>query len=420
MSNRFILKNRFFDISSEIGLPEEFDFKKLPDCGYLKKSNDDYTLFGPSGKKIFMNIEKKVKPVNSDLFLKYGRDKNFPIIMNFQPLESHQKMKRDFDSFLRSIIPEFQQFLSKSVLEYFENKLKNARDIDLYQDLLEFIIVSQFKFFFNYDLSKEQLKALCFFEDYFAFGLYIDTIEVLDYYYSHELFTSSFRVYNQIKDEIFENFEHSEFTNFINELKKKNYSDDEIFDQFYNVSLGGGSTNIAKLFVYLNSLLSEENLYELVFESIIDKFSKEKISGLLIRELYRFIPFIYNHVVPPYILREALEDVSLDQFTTIFKGQKVKFFHLFDNIDSQFEDPLRFNPFRDYSSIKRSYLKTFGLGSHFCCGLELSNIWLHHLVCSQLDSRIKFNSEFGISYETYNEKLKDIQKTKYITEIQKS
>lgn len=418
MNNRFTLKNRFFDISSEMGLSEDFDFNNLPDCGYIKKSNGDYTLFGSSGKKIFMNIEKKVKPVNSDLFLKYGRHRDFPIIMNFQPSESHQKMKRDFDNFLRLITPKFQQYLSISVPEYFENKLKNGKAIDLYQDLLEFIISSQFKFFFNYDLSKEQLKALCFFEDYFAFGLYIDTLDLLDCYYSHDSFINSFRVYNQIKNKIFENSEKTEFTNFINELKNKNYSDNEISDQFYNVSLGGGSTNIAKLFVYLNSLLSEENLYEVVFESINDKFSKEKISGLLIKELYRFIPFIYNQVVPPYILREAFEDVRLNQSDTIFKGQKVMFFHLFENIDSKLENPLRFNPFRDYSRIKRSYLKTFGLGSHFCCGLELSNTWLHYLVCSQLNSKIKFKSEFGISFETYNEKLKQIQKTKYITDIQ--
>jgi hypothetical protein len=414
---RYTLKDDFFELPFPHNLHRGINLGALPDCGFISQCYGNYALFLSNGKKFFNKAESYSLPLNANLFYEFARSADYPVIMNFLQGETHRKIKRDFDAFLKFSMLDFSSFIEKNVTNYFLDELKGKENLDLYSAILKFIIDLQFSFFFDYKLSEEQLLALCYFDDYFSFGSYINDRDELLAYYSFDAFTDCYNIYKKLRKDIFNLSRKCRFSHFIHELSNKGYSEVEFFDQFYNVALGGGSTNIAKMFVYLNNLIEEEDFSDLVQCSSKGDNLAYINSGLSLRELYRFLPFVKNQVVPPYLLRIMESDFCFEGSETIFQGKELYYYNSLENISDLLDQPLRFNPLRDNNMLEKQYSKSFGAGKHFCCGLDLANLWLHHLTYNLFKCGFKVESLRGIEHNIYNERFYEIKRISYICSI---
>lgn len=386
--------------------------------GYLKLSDTEYAFFGSEGKRLFLSNEQKLTPFNASKFNLFARKHNFPIIMNFVEDDFHLKFKKDFDRIISNNIKSFSTYLSVEIQKYWKAKEYKSNAIDIFDDLLEFIIEKQLLFYFDYKATKEDLTKFSFYEDYFAFGLYINDLAFLEKYYSFEKMQNVKDHFDSFFYKMLHSNYNSIFYQFLNNLKDNNYSKDFILSQFYNISIAG-TTNIAKAFVYILNFCEDQNL---------DCFSKNHklseneiyhLSGKLIVELYRLLPYIDNQIVSPYIFREVANNFNINEHVTVKKGDKIYYYHLLQNISDNIDSPLEFNPFRTQNDYKGKSSSVFGAGLHRCCGASLTDTWLHYLLVEYLKSGLVLKSENGLQYTTYNPDFEEIKKVSYMVKPSK-
>lgn len=381
--------------------------------GYLKLSDTEYAFFGSEGKRLFLSNEQKLTPFNASKFNLFARKHNFPIIMNFVEDDFHLKFKKDFDRIISNNLKSFSSFLAVEIQKYWKAKEYKSNAIDVFDDLLEFIIEKQLLFYFDYNATKEDLTKFSFYEDYFAFGLYINNIAFLDKYYSFEKMQNVKDHFDSFFYKMLQSNSNSIFHQFFNNMKDDNYSKDFILSQFYNISIAG-TTNIAKAFVYILNFCEDQNLNCFSKNHKLSENEIYQLSGKLIAELYRLLPYIDNQIVAPYIFREALNDIYINDQLQVSKGDKIYYYHLLQNITDYMDSPLEFNPFRIDSNYKGKSSPVFGAGLHRCCGSSLTDTWLHHLLVEYLKSDIVLKSENGLQYTTYNPDFEEIKKICYI------
>jgi hypothetical protein len=396
----------FWDL--DLNFKEGFCIQSLPQNGYIKSNRNKHVIFGDKGKRFFLQNEKKLLPPNTELFQEFARHRNLPIIMNHIPSKFHLKYKKDLDSLLSfNELNYFHLFLQNEVDEFWK-VLENK--IDLFDELIMFIIKCQMKYFFQMSISKSKLSDLALYEDYFTFGLYISDLEELNKYYSFKQFTNSEITFLETYQTAKTDSNESLFSLFYQKMNNDSYGDVFKLSQFYNLSIAG-STNIAKSFIYLLCFIEENNI-QINGLKPSNENDINIITGKFLSELYRLLPFVYNQVVPPFILREVKEDIEFENIK-LKAGDDILYYHLLDNLSHQYDDPLKFNPFRLNNIEKRKSSPSFGAGIHRCCGAPLTDIWLHVIFKSFLKNKININSNQGLKHTVYNDEFEMVQKVSY-------
>lgn len=388
--------------------------KKLSDTGYFSDDPNVHVLYGDIGKRFFLKNEHFFKPLNTTLFKSFANKNRYPIIMNFIEGEYHLRFKKDLDNYiLNNYIKSFNDYLSIEIPNFWDKLKKTSSRIDLFDEIIEYVIKQQFLFFFNYTLNKEELHHLSLYEDYFTFGLYLDKLADLEKYYSFNEFQKAKNKYDLLFHHFIKDNQPSIFSEFHDSMIAKNYEYNYVFSQFYNISIAG-STNIAKSFIYLLCFCEDAKLNDTIFNSDLSDLETYILSGKLLAELYRLLPYVYNQVVPPFIIREASEDFNLNDEIKVKKGDKIYYYHLLQNISHIIDSPLEFNPFRPDNNYKGKSSPVFGAGLHRCCGASLTDTWLHHLLVGYLKSGITLKSENGLQHTTYNPDFEEIKKVIYL------
>lgn len=395
------------------------NLESLPKEGYFSDGPNTHILCGTFGKRIFLTNEPFLKPINTKLFVFFAKKHHYPIIMNFIEGDFHLRFKKDLDNYiLNKSNRTFHEYLSINVSSFWENIKNSSNIIDLFDEIIAYVIKQQFLFFFNYHLDKKQLKLFSFYEDYFTFGLYIDKLPELEKYYSFDKFQIAKREYDLLFNNILNNNTPTFFSGFLNNMKDNNYELPYILSQFYNISIAG-STNIAKSFIYLLCFCEEANLNDTIFKTSLSEKENHILTGKLLAELYRLLPYVYNQVVPPFIIREASEDFKINEDIKVKKGDKIYYYHLLQNIADYIYSPIEFNPFRTDNDYKGKSSPVFGAGLHRCCGASLTDTWLHHLLVGYLKSGIMLKSENGLQHTTYNTDFAEIKKVTYMVKASK-
>lgn len=389
------------------------DIESLPKDGFFSDGPNTHILYGDFGKRIFLTNEPFLKPINTELFEYFALKHQYPIIMNFIEGDLHLRFKKDFDNYiLNKNSSTFHEYLSINVSSFWENIKNSSNIIDLFDEIIEYVIKQQFSFFFNYYLDKKQLKHFSFYEDYFTFGLYLDRLTELEKYYSFDKFQIAKREYDLLFNNILDKNSPSFFSVFLNNMKENRYELPYIQSQFYNISIAG-STNIAKSFIYLLCFCEEANLIDTILNQNLSVKETYILTGKLLAELYRLLPFVYNQVVPPFIIREASKDFFINNKIKVSKGDKIYYYHILANISIKKDNPLAFNPFRTDNDYKGKSSSVFGAGLHRCCGASLTDIWLHNLLFEYLKSGLNLKSEKGLQHFAYNPNFEEICKVSF-------
>ena len=418
MTNNLKFSQNFWEIHFDDYQINGLDLNRQSHKGYFPDGPNVHVLSGDIGKRIFLKNERFLKPINTTLFKSFAIKHQYPIIMNFIEGDYHLRFKKDLHSFLNQNLSSFNDLLSIEVLSFWDNFNKSSNTVDLFDEITELVVKQQFLFFFNYTLSKEDLQLFSFYEDYFTFGLYLDDLTELEKYYSSDKFAIAKKKYNLIFQNILEKDQPSRFSEFCNTMMGNNYDINYIFSQFYNISIGG-STNIAKSFIYLLCFCEDENLNDTSHNSNLSEKETYVLSGKLLAELYRLLPYVYNQVVPPFIIREAFEKFRINDEIEVIKGDKIYYYHLLQNISDKLNSPLEFNPFRTDNDHKGKSSLVFGAGLHRCCGASLTDLWLHHLLVEYLKSGVNLKSEKGLEHLIYNPDFEEIKKVSYMVKPSK-
>ena len=418
MENNLKFSQDFWKIHFDDYQIKGLDLDSQSHSGYFSDGPNVHVLSGDIGKRIFLKNERFLKPINTNLFKSFANEHQYPIIMNFIEGDYHLLFKKDLHSFINENLSSFNDLLSIEVLSFWDNLNKSYKTVDLFDEITELVVKQQFLFFFNYTLSKEDLQLFSFYEDYFTFGLYLDNLTELEKYYSFDKFEKAKKKYDLMFQNILEKNQPSRFSEFYNTMTGNNYDINYVFSQFYNISIAG-STNIAKSFIYLLCLCEDENLNDTSNNSNLSEKETYVLSGKLLAELYRLLPYVYNQVVPPFIIREAFEKFRINDEIEVRKGDKIYYYHLLQNISDKLNSPLEFNPFRTDNDHKGKSSLVFGAGLHRCCGASLTDLWLHHILVGYLKSGVNLKSEKGLQHLIYNPDFEEIKKVSYMVKPSK-
>ena len=418
MENNLKFSHNFWKIHIDDYHINGLDLNSQSHRGYFSDGPNIHVLCGDIGKRIFLKNERFLKPINTTLFKSFATKHQYPIIMNFIEGDYHLRFKKDLHSFLNENLSSFNDLLSIEASSFWDNFNKSSKIIDLFDEITDFVVKQQFLFFFNYTLSKEDLQLFSFYEDYFTFGLYLDKLTELEKYYSFDKFEIAKKKYDLLFQNILEKDQPSLFSEFHNTMIGNNYDINYVFSQFYNISIAG-STNIAKSFIYLLCFCEDGNLNDTTQISNHSEKETYILSGKLLAELFRLLPYVYNQVVPPFIIREAFQNFSINDEIEVRKGDKIYYYHLLQNITDKLNSPLEFNPFRTDNDHKGKSSLVFGAGLHRCCGASLTDLWLHHLLVGYLKSGVILKSEKGLQQRTYNPDFEEIKKVSYMVKPSK-
>ena len=418
MENNLKFSHNFWKIHIDDYHINGLDLNSQSHRGYFSDGPNVHVLCGDIGKRIFLKNERFLKPINTTLFKSFATKHQYPIIMNFIEGDYHLRFKKDLHSFLNENLSSFNDLLSIEASSFWDNFNKSSKIIDLFDEITDFVVKQQFLFFFNYTLSKEDLQLFSFYEDYFTFGLYLDKLTELEKYYSFDKFEIAKKKYDLLFQNILEKDQPSLFSEFHNTMIGNNYDINYVFSQFYNISIAG-STNIAKSFIYLLCFCEDGNLNDTTQISNHSEKETYILSGKLLAELFRLLPYVYNQVVPPFIIREAFQNFSINDEIEVRKGDKIYYYHLLQNITDKLNSPLEFNPFRTDNDHKGKSSLVFGAGLHRCCGASLTDLWLHHLLVGYLKSGVILKSEKGLQQRTYNPDFEEIKKVSYMVKPSK-
>ena len=418
MENNLKFSQDFWKIHFDDYQINGLDLNSQSHRGYFSEGPNVHVLSGDIGKRIFLKNERFLKPINTTLFKSFANEHQYPIIMNFIEGDYHLLFKKDLHSFINENLSSFNDLLSIEVLSFWDNFNKSSKTVDLFDEITKLVVKQQFLFFLNYTLSKEDLQLFSFYEDYFTFGLYLDKLTELEKYYSFDKFEIAKKKYDLIFQNILEKDQTSRFSEFCNTMTCNNYDINYVFSQFYNISIAG-STNIAKSFIYLLCFCEDENLNDTSHNSNLSEKETYVLSGKLLAELYRLLPYVYNQVVPPFIIREAFEKFRINDEIEVIKGDKIYYYHLLQNISDKLNSPLEFNPFRTDNDHKGKSSLVFGAGLHRCCGASLTDLWLHHLLVEYLKSGVNLKSEKGLEHLIYNPDFEEVKKMIYMVKPSK-
>jgi hypothetical protein len=418
LENKLKFSKDFLKIHFENYQINGLDLKSLCDKGYFSNGSNVHILFGDIGKRIFLKNECSIETINSTLFRSFATNHRHPIIMNFIDDNFHLRYKKDLHSFHNENLNSFNDLLSNEISSFWL-KIKNTSDtVDLFDEITEYVIKQQFLFFLNFKLEREDLRLFSFYKDYFTLGLYLDSVTNLEKYYSFDKFNTAKNRFDVLFKNIVEKGQPSLFNELHNTLIGNNYDINYVFSQFYNISIAG-STNIAKSFVYLLCFCEDAKLNDTIFNSDLSEKETYILSGKLLAELYRLLPYVNNQIVPPFIIREAIEDFNINDGIKVRKGDQIYYYHLLQNISDKLDSPLEFNPFRTDSDYKGKSSPVFGAGLHRCCGASIADVWLHHLLVGYLKSGIILKSEKGLQQTTYNPDFEEIKKVSYMVKPSK-
>jgi cytochrome P450 len=372
-------------------------------------------LFGKKGKSLFNKNEDAFIPYNYHVFKELVQGLKLPTIMNFYEKKIHLIQKRKFESLLNSNnLAGMFETIEEDTINLWLHIYNSSEEICLFDEITQYIIQVQAKYFFNYIPSSKVLSQLAYFEDYFTLGLHINPITKLKKYFEFVEFVESKNMFVETYDNIRSKSSSNCSLSFKINLEEEFLSEVNIYNQFYNF-ITAGSANISKSFIYLLCLIKENNYSGKItkkFSSINEIYS---IAGKLLNEYYRIIPFIENQVVGPYVYRICDRDFLINEINEIKKGDEIYFYNTLENVDANIYDkPFVFNPFRENLLVKGKSSNTFGAGVHRCSGALLADLWLHHLLVGYLKSGITLNSEMGLQHTTYNPDFVEIKKVSYL------
>lgn len=382
--------------------------------GYIRLDSKQHVLFGKKGKALFNKNEDALIPYNYHVFKEIAHGLKLPTIMNFYDKENHLIQKRKFESLLNSNILEGMfETIEEDTNKLWRQISETSEEICLFDEITQYIINVQAKYFFNYRPSSKVLSQLAYFEDYFTLGLHINPLTKLKKYFEFDRFVESKNMFVETYDNIrSKNSSNSSLTYRFN-LEDEFLSEDNIYNQFYNF-ITAGSANISKSFIYLLCLIKENNYTGKITKRFNSDNEIYSLAGKLLNEFYRLIPFLKNQVVGPYVYRICDRDFLINEINEIKKGDEIYFYNTLENVDTNmYDNPFVFNPFRENLLIKGKSSNTFGAGVHRCSGALLTDLWLHHLLVMYLKSGITLKSEKGLLYTTYNSDFEEIKKVSF-------
>lgn len=385
------------------------------ESGYFRLSSKQHILFGKKGKALFNKNEDALIPYNYHVFKEIAHGLKLPTIMNFYDKEIHLIQKRKFESLLYSnSLTEMFETIKDDTNNLCLHIYNSSEEICLFDEITKYIINVQAKYFFNYAPPSKVLCQLAFFEDYFTLGLHLNPLTKLKKYFEFDEFVESKNVFIETYDNIRSKFSSNCSLTYRFNFEEEFLSEDYIYNQFYNF-ITAGSANISKSFIYLLSLIKENNYTSYITQKFNSDNEIYSLAGKLLNEFYRLIPFIENQVVGPYVYRICDRNFLINEINEIKKGDEIYFYNTLENVDTNlYDNPFVFNPFRQDLLIKGKSSTTFGAGVHRCSGALLTDLWLHHLLVGYLKSGIAFKSENGLQHTTYNPDFEEIKKVTYM------
>ena len=404
---KYRLSNDYFLFNKKYNIDFFLNSKKKGE--WFFRSKNKTFIYGSKGNSFFLNNEKKLNPINKDLFLKIAKKKRIPIIMNFYEDKKHKTLKKKhFLSIKKRRNKDFLFFLEKNIDQYFSNIPK--RKINLIEEISKLIIKTHTILFQSIYLNNKELADLYFYKDYYTMGMYLPKNNLIKYYKYDKFLKVEKKFFNFYKKKLMQNKL---------KIKLKNQRIDlyEI-SNFYNYTIAG-STNIAKALSYILCLIVENYHSIDHFKKKNKSISTETLSTYIINEFYRFIPIVNNQMTSPFLYRQAKEDIFYNNKILIKKNEYLWFFNTLEYFDPKiFKLPHIFDPLRWKNKKLILPYKTFGVGTHACCGTFFADKWLHLLLVNFL-RKVEIQKSPILLHKQYNPNVKKIFKSYLNVKISK-